>query len=104
MTYRGLIAGNLVRRLTDGILGAADGVLHLAGQPVGRALGLQLAVAGNLAGGLLDGADSLLGRAFDTVLVHEILLGEWGIGARKRAGTGIGSPCPGCNFFDPMAN
>src|SRR5258708_20823733 len=52
------------------VLGAADGILHLAGGLVGLALGFQLGIAGHLTSFFLDGALGLLGRTRNTILVH----------------------------------
>jgi hypothetical protein len=59
----------------NGVLGAADDVLHLACRflcgPFGRGLG----VAGHLADSLLDGALYLMSGAGDAIFVHRIFLG-----------------------------
>src|SRR5471032_2829233 len=52
------------------ILGAAHRVLHLAGGLVGGTFGLQLGVAGDLAGRLFKGALGLVRGTFDSVLIH----------------------------------
>ena len=59
-----------VERFLDLVLGAADGVLHLAFHLIGLAFALQLGVAGHFAGGLLHLTLGLFEAAFDTVLVH----------------------------------
>jgi hypothetical protein len=64
---------SVVERFLDGILDAADGVLHFAGDLVGLAFGLELGVAGHFARDFLDFAFRLFGRAFDPILVHNVL-------------------------------
>jgi len=69
-----LPGSGLVDSVTNGILNAADHVLHLAFGLVGLALGLQLGIASNLANGYLDRPLGLFRRTLDTVLVHRCLL------------------------------
>src|SRR5665213_883220 len=52
------------------VLDLAGGVLGLAAQLLGRALGLQRLVAGQLAGGFLDRAPRFAGGALEAVVVH----------------------------------
>src|SRR3569832_1066511 len=66
----------VVEGVARGVLDAADGVLRLALDLVGLAFGLKLGVAGDLAGGFLDGTLGLIGRAVDPILVHNMLLAE----------------------------
>src|SRR4051794_39151091 len=79
--------------VADRVLHAAGGVLHLALDLVGLAFGLQLRVAGDLAGRFLDLALRLIEGAFDPIVVHVRLpsfrCGKNGLGLRKvpsRAG------------------
>lgn len=50
----------------------SPGLLHLAGDLVGHALGLGPSVAGRLAGSLFDRALDLLGQTGDLILVHHV--------------------------------
>lgn len=52
------------------ILDTANGVLHLAGNFVGLALGAHFGVTGQFTGGILDRTFGLFGAAFYTVLIH----------------------------------
>jgi len=55
-----------------GILGLADMVLHFADNFLGFAFGLGLAIAGDLASGLLDGAFDFFAGAVDAIPIHAI--------------------------------
>src|SRR6478752_2379613 len=59
-------------RLLDLVLHVAIGLLHLAGDLVGHALGLGPSVAGRLAGSLFDRTLELLGQTGDLILVHHV--------------------------------
>src|SRR5215212_8629139 len=61
-------------RVLHGVLDAARGVLHLAGQLVALAFGLKLGVAERLAGRLLDAALRVFQRAFDAIFVSHGLI------------------------------
>src|SRR6185437_9664267 len=65
-----LLASSIVDGFLHRIFQAADGVPHLAGHLVCLTFGFEFAVARDLAGDFLDLAFDLLGRAFDTILVH----------------------------------
>jgi len=60
----------LLHRVANAILDTPNGVLRLAGCLFGRALGLCLGVARDLANGLLHGTLRLLRRTLDAILVH----------------------------------
>src|SRR6185312_13297723 len=70
--------------VADVVLGLAHGALHLADGLVGLAFGLQLHVAAELAGCVLDGTLDLLASAVDPILVHLKLL--WFQSAGERSG------------------
>jgi len=55
------------------VLETTDGVLNLAFDLIGLPLRLQLSIANDLAGRLLDGAFDLLRRSGDPILVHDFL-------------------------------
>ena len=55
--------------VAQGVLHAADGVLDLALDLIGLAFGLQLLVAGDVAGRFLDLAAHVFGGAFDSIVI-----------------------------------
>src|SRR5262249_17813430 len=57
--------------VAGGFLRLPELLLNLTFDLVGLTVGLKLGVAGHLADGILDRAASLLGAAFDLVLVHD---------------------------------
>jgi len=63
------------------VLDAADGILNLALDLIGFALGFGLAVTGYFSGNFLNLAFDLFDRAFDAILVHAFLL----VVVRQRA-------------------
>ena len=58
----------LVGGVAHGVFDAPDGVLHLAGHLVGGAFGLQLGVAGDLAGRFFQAALGLRRGTFNAIL------------------------------------
>jgi hypothetical protein len=52
------------------VLQAANRILHLADGFLGLAFRFQLLIAEDLPGGFFDGSLGLLGRAFDSILIH----------------------------------
>src|SRR5690606_16324698 len=76
------------------VLGAADGIAHLALGLVRLALGFQLGIAGHLAGGFLGGALDLLRRALHAFLVdHVVVLRPRNESTgQRRVGTNVPAP------------
>src|SRR5947199_5777276 len=66
--------GSLLDDLPHGILHAANGILDLAGGPLGLAVRLQLGIADDLAYGFLDRAFDASRGSRDPILVHDHLL------------------------------
>jgi hypothetical protein len=64
----------LVQRIANAILGAADGILNLAGGLFSSTLGFCLLVAGHVADAFLDRPLDLVADTFNAILVHKSLL------------------------------
>src|SRR5690349_16967046 len=67
----------VVDHFADFVLHAAGSVLHLTFGLFRCALGFRLLVARHLARGFLNGPACLLGRAFDTILIHGLSPCRW---------------------------